>query len=52
MTLFPRKPGPAKDQDQINKAKAHRILDRYKAGEYVASSVVDWALRVTGDLIP
>jgi hypothetical protein len=29
---------------------AHRILDRLKAGEHVKPALVDWALRITGDL--
>jgi len=50
MTLYPRRSGRSTDTDTTSRAMAHRILDRLKAGEYVKTSLVDWALRTTGDL--
>lgn len=50
MTLYPRRSGRSADTDTTSRAMAHRILDRLKAGEYVKTSLVDWALRTTGDL--
>lgn len=50
MKLFPRRSGPSHDTDTTARAMAHRILDRLKAGEYVKTALVTWALRMTGDL--
>lgn len=50
MTLYPRRSGRSTDTDTAARAMAHRILDRLKAGEYVKAALVDWALRMTGDL--
>ncbi|MDE2078734.1 MAG: hypothetical protein KGI91_16945 [Burkholderiales bacterium] len=32
------------------RARAHIILDEWKAGVDYAPEVIDWALRITGDL--
>ena len=50
MTLYPRRSGRSTDTDTTARAMAHRILDRLKAGEHVKPALVDWALRITGDL--
>lgn len=53
--LFPRRPGGKSPMDSgeylqaRNKAWGHRILDAVKAGEKKSQSVIDWALRQTGD---
>jgi uncharacterized protein YdbL (DUF1318 family) len=50
MNLYPRRSGRSTDTDTAARAMAHRILDRLKAGEYVKQALVDWALRMTGDM--
>jgi len=50
MTLFPRKPGPSKSHEVRQRAAAHKYLDRLIAGRRVNQRLVDWALRMTGDL--
>jgi len=47
--LYPRKPGPSRDEDVRAKARAHRELDRARRGGCVQPDVVEWALRLTGD---
>jgi len=50
MNLAPRRPGPHADQERKDVAKAHRLLDRYKAGNPETEVRINWALRMTGDL--
>jgi hypothetical protein len=50
MTLFRRHAGATKDAEMRDVAKAHRILDRLKAGHNETPTQVNWALRMTGDL--
>lgn len=50
MKLFPRNPGCSRDADAINKAKAHRMLDLLKAGEFIPEHRIVWALRILGDM--
>lgn len=49
--IFPRRPGPTKDLQAIAKAAAHRVLDKAMAGDPDAIERMNWALRVTGDLV-
>ena len=50
MNLYPRRSAGSTDRETTDKAMAHRMLDRYRAGERMPQSRVDWALRMTGDL--
>ncbi len=54
MKLYPRRPGVNRhhvvgNRKRINRALAHRLLDRYQAGLELQPALVDWALRNTGD---
>lgn len=49
--LFPRRSGQSKDSETRQRAEAHRLLDMYRAGVNVSQERVDWALRITGDLV-
>ena len=51
LRLFARKPGGTKDLQAIAKAAAHRVLDKAMAGDPDAIERMNWALRVTGDLV-
>lgn len=51
MKLFPRKHGCAKSVATRLKATAHTVLDRARLGDSDAQQHIDWALRVTGDLV-
>lgn len=46
MTLFQREP-----HSEDLKAMAHRILDDAKAGLEIDEARINWALRITGDLV-
>lgn len=48
--LYPRRSAGSTDTETTDKAKAHRILDRYRAGGLETQTRVNWALRQTGDL--
>ena len=50
MNLYPRKPGPSKSTQVRDRAAAHKYLDRLIAGRRVSQRLVNWALRITGDL--
>lgn len=50
MNLHRRHAGATKDTEMRDVAKAHRILDRLKAGHNETPTQVNWALRMTGDL--
>jgi len=49
MKLFPRRSGQASDQTVQWRAKAHRILDAWRAGQDIKPELILWALRLTGD---
>jgi len=50
MMLYPRRGGGSRDLETRTRATAHRLLDRYRAGDDVPKERVEWALRMTGDL--
>lgn len=54
MNLYPRKPSreavEQQDQDAMDRARAHQVLDEVRSGGLVPPASVDWALRITGDL--
>lgn len=53
MTLFTRRVGGKRacsDRGQLNRARAHIVLDRVACGHSVSDILVVWALIVTGDL--
>jgi hypothetical protein len=50
MNLFPRHHRLVDTQEQQRRCKAHRILDRLKAGVDVPDRWVAWALAYTGDV--
>ena len=49
--IFARMPGGTKDLQTIARAAAHRVLDQAMAGDPDAIERMNWALRVTGDLV-
>jgi hypothetical protein len=49
MTLFPRNPGKSESIEWQRRCRAHRILDRVRAGVYVHEHAIRWALAQTGD---
>lgn len=49
MTLFPRHQGLSNSQEFALRCRAHRLLDRARAGEDVDAETIAWALRCTGD---
>ena len=50
MTLFPRHQGLSHSQEFALRCRAHRILDRARAGGKVDPGVITWALAQTGDV--
>ncbi len=51
MKLHRRNPGKlCTNLEDSARAKAHRLLDRYMAGDPTPQNQIDWALRMTGDL--
>jgi hypothetical protein len=50
VNLFPRNPGMSLSLEWQHRCRAHRILDRHRAGEETAPELVRWALSQTGDL--
>lgn len=49
MTIFPRHQGLSHSQEFALRCRAHRLLDRARAGEEVDAETIAWALRCTGD---
>jgi hypothetical protein len=49
MTLFPRHQGGSHSQEHANRCRAHRLLDRARAGLDVDPAQIHWALVQTGD---
>jgi hypothetical protein len=49
MTLFPRRHGGSQSLEFATRCKAHRLLDRARAGDDVSARDIQWALRQTGD---
>ena len=49
MTLFPRHQGLSHSQEFTLRCRAHRLLDRARAGDDVSDDDIRWALRHTGD---
>ena len=51
LKLFARKPGNAISIEAHARALAHRVLDKAMSGDKKADRHIEWALRVTGDLV-
>jgi hypothetical protein len=47
--LFPRQPGQSHSKEWQLRCRAHRVLDRARAGFYVPDTLIRWALVRTGD---